>query len=108
MNPTVIAIYLVIQFIVQLAFYLAIKKHLFWGCFHLWKTFDISIESCSKTLSFLLFVINILISILVKIFTSSGGLTGMTNLGASVILGLIMYFDVYIFERELKKVLKED
>lgn len=108
MSTAVIVIYLAIQFIVQLAVYLTIKKHLFWACFSLWKTFGVSIEFCAKTLSFLLFVVNILISILVKEFTSSGGLTGVTNLGASVILGFIMYFDVDIFERELKKVLKEN
>ena len=101
MSPIMVLIYLVIQFIVQLALYISIKEHLLWGCFHLWKTFDVSIETSAKILSFLLFGTNMLISILVKVFTSSGGLTGMTNLGASVLVGLFMAYDVYMFKRIL-------
>lgn len=39
-------------------------------------------------------ILNILISMIVKYFTAEGGMTGITNLGASVLLGLIMYIDV--------------
>lgn len=108
MNKEMLIAYLIIQFVVQFSLYRITKKPLF-GLVRLISTAEK--EFCDNTnykttltiLAILMFVANIGLSILVKCFTSSGGLTGMTNLGASVLLGLIMSFDCFLFKIKLNK-----
>lgn len=52
--------------------------------------------------SCIFFIINILISVLVKLFTNAGAMSGMTNLFASVVLGLIIYIFILFGKRRLK------
>ena len=101
MSIEMVLIYLVIQFIVQLVLYENTKKLFIKGVFYIWKYLKLTPNTASTILSWVFFGVNIAISLLVKLFTSSGGLTGMTNLGASVFVGLFMAYDVYMFKRVL-------
>jgi ABC-type lipoprotein release transport system permease subunit len=47
-----------------------------------------------------LFGLNIGVSAFVKLFTSDGAMTGMTNLFASVFIGLISTYQVYSFKKK--------
>lgn len=47
-----------------------------------------------------LFCLNIFVSAFVKFFTSEGAMTGMTNLFASVFIGLISAYQVYSFKNK--------
>lgn len=47
-----------------------------------------------------LFCLNIGVSAFVKFFTSEGTMTGMTNLFASVFIGLISTYQVYSFKKK--------
>lgn len=89
MNLTVLLTYLVIQFIVQYIMYRPVRNFLF------------SIHSVyRRTIPFIkveFFILNILVSLFVFVFTGRGGMTGMTNTFASVILGIIMSIDYKLY-----------
>ena len=93
MNSTMLIIYLVIQLIVQYIAYLPIRNLLFW--LHSKKTTTIT------WLPFELFMLNLFVSIFVLVFTGRGGMTGMTNTFASVILGFIMFIQYKIYYQEI-------
>ena len=82
MNITVLLTYLAIQFLVQYIMYRPIRNFLF------------SVHSnWRKTIPFIkveFFILNILVSLFVFVFTGRGGMTGMTNTFASVLLGIVM------------------
>lgn len=101
MSIEMVLIYLVIQFVVQLVLYENTKKLFIKGVFYIWKYLKLTPNTASTILSWVFFAVNIAISLLVKLFTSSGGLTGMTNLGASVLVGVFMVYDVYAFKKIL-------
>lgn len=101
MSIELVLVYLVIQFIVQLVLYENTKKLFIKGVFYIWKYAKVNANVACTILSWVFFAVNIAISLLVKLFTSSGGLTGMTNLGASVLVGLFMAYDVYAFKKIL-------
>ena len=93
MNTTVLMFYLVIQLLVQYMFYLPVRNILFKLHSKFVKTIPwLSIE---------FFVINLIVSLIVLIFTGRGGMTGMTNTFASVLLGIIMYIDYKIYYNDL-------
>ena len=52
-------------------------------------------------IGFEFFIVNLLVSIIVLIFTGRGGMTGMTNTFASVLLGIIMYVDYRMYYRDI-------
>ena len=89
MSLSILVIYLLIQFVVQYIMYQPVKNWLF------------KIHSkCRKTIPLIkveFFIINILISLFVFVFTGRGGMTGMTNTFASVPLGIIMTIDYKLY-----------
>ena len=110
MSITVLLTYLLIQFLVQYIMYRPIRNFLF------------SVHSVyRRTIPFIkveFFIINILVSLFVFVFTGRGGMTGMTNTFASVLLGIVMtidyklyckhiisgkYYEDQEFEKEVKK-----
>ena len=108
MNKEMLIAYLIIQFVVQYALYRVTKKPVF-GVAGLISKLEKEFNPASNykttmtALSVIMFLLNIGLSILVKFFTESGGMTGMTNLGASVILGFFMSFDCFLFKIKLNK-----
>ena len=120
MNITLILVFLVIQFIVQLVLYHPLKKFFRWVLYRplaLYKwlyllgiEFDFAefIEKAKPALKTQiwtyifaggLFGLNLFISLLVKAFTSAGAMTGMTNLLASVFIGCLSAYDIYKFKK---------
>lgn len=93
MNSTMLIIYLVIQLIVQYMFYLPVRNVLF----KLHSKFVTTIP----WIGFEFFIVNLIVSIVVLLFTGRGGMTGMTNTFASVLLGLIMYIDYQLYYRDI-------
>lgn len=93
MNTNVLIIYLVIQLIVQYMFYVPVRNMLF----KLHSKFVKTIP----WIGFEFFVVNLIVSIVVLLFTGRGGMTGMTNTFASVLLGIIMYVDYKMYYRDI-------
>ena len=93
MSMSVIILYLFIQFVVQYMFYAPAREYLF------------KVHSKHrKTIPWIkgeFFVLNLLVSLAVLVFTGRGGMTGMTNTFASVILGLVMYMDYNFYVRDI-------
>ena len=89
MSLTVLLSYLAIQFLVQYIMYRPIRNFLF------------SVHSVyRRTIPFIkveFFILNILVSLFVFVFTGRGGMTGMTNTFASVLLGIIMTIDYKLY-----------
>ena len=85
------------QFMIQLFAYKQIKKILD-------KLVNYPVKKRIKQKSFLSFIkyefviLNILISILVLMFTSAGLVAGVTNLFASLLLALVMIIDAYKYK----------
>lgn len=85
------------QFMIQLFAYKQIKKILD-------KLINYPVKNHIKQESFLSFIkyefviLNILISIAVLMFTSAGLIAGVTNLFASLLLGLVMTIDAYRYK----------
>ena len=85
------------QFMIQLFAYKQIKKILD-------KLVNYPVKKRIKQESFLSFIkyefviLNILISILVLMFTSAGLVAGVTNLFASLLLALVMIIDAYKYK----------
>ena len=88
-------IVLIIQLLVQFIIYWQLRFVVFNIGLITYKTSK-SITTMTKTMLIMTFGLNIAISLFVKLFTSSGAMTGITNLFASAILGLIMYIDIKI------------
>ena len=88
---------LAVQFIIQLIAYKQIKKILD-------KLINLRVKKHVKQESFIAFIkyefiiLNILISVAVFTFTAAGLIAGMTNLLASVLLGLVMTIDAYRYK----------
>ena len=88
---------LAVQFIIQLIAYKQIKKILD-------KLINLRVKKHVKHESFIAFIkyefiiLNILISVAVFTFTAAGLIAGMTNLFASVLLGLVMTIDAYRYK----------
>lgn len=111
MNDKVLIIYLVIQFVVQLVMYKPIfsvinKLYSLLPKYMRFSGFDEDIiekvnSKYVQTMTVICFILNITISIFVKLFTSSGGATGMTNLFASVLLGFVMYIDILRLKKKM-------
>lgn len=93
MNLTVIIIYLLIQLSVQYIMYKVMRDLLF--------RVHAKFRNTIPWLKAEFFIINIIISLLVLVFTGRGGVTGMTNTFASVILGLIMAMDYNFYVRDI-------
>lgn len=101
--------YIVVQFLVQCALYYSLKwitTLIALGVHFLvyWLTENkaLSIKISVRVLSALLLMLNIAISCAVKYFTSSGAASGLSNLGASAILGFLMAYHIYKFKKELQ------
>lgn len=93
MNTTMLIIYLAIQLIVQYMFYLPVKNILF-------KLHSKRITTITW-IGFEFFFVNLIVSLIVLVFTGRGGMTGMTNTFASVLLGIIMYVDYKMYYRDI-------
>ena len=93
MNIKILIIYLAIQLIVQYMFYFPIRNFLFKVHSRYVKTIP--------WIGFEFFIVNLCVSIIVLIFTGRGGMTGMTNTFASVLLGIIMYIDFKMYYRDI-------
>lgn len=93
MNTTMLIIYLAIQLIVQYMFYVPVRNTLF-------KIHSKYVKTI-PWIGFEFFIVNLLVSIVVLLFTGRGGLTGMTNTFASVLLGIIMYVDYKMYYRDI-------
>lgn len=94
MTSETIIIFLIGQFIVQTMLYFTIARPIN----------KFVVNHRPKDLKVFLVIENILISVLVMWFTSSGASAGMTNLMASVLLGVIMSIDYNIlYNAKIKK-----
>ncbi len=111
----------VLQFVIQLAFYEAIKNVVIKTTTILHKFIKklcSSDNKVSKALNFLIgglvntnntvrvlsvqmFALNILISLSVAYFSGAGLIVGIANLTASCILGVVMSYDVYKTKKSL-------
>jgi hypothetical protein len=100
MKAEIMLVTLIIQTVVQMALYLStnnfihcVLKKVIWGLSLSHKAFGVKRQEMTNGLvSVSLIFYNILISIVVLKFTSTGALAGITNLGASVFVGLVMAF----------------
>lgn len=103
MNTELFYLVLAIQFIVQLVLYWNLRFIIFNIGLLTAKVTHYDIKYTMKSMLFTALAINILISLFVKVFTSSGATSGITNLFASTILGIFMYFDIVRVTKKLKK-----
>lgn len=95
-------IVLAIQLIVQFIIYWQLRFVVFSMGLTTFKVTK-NVKAMAKTMLVMTFALNIAISLFVKIFTSSGAITGITNLFASAILGVIMYIDINRVVNKAKK-----
>lgn len=93
MSAKVIIIYLIIQLIAQYVFYTWFRDWLF--KIHSKKISTITWIPIEFT------ILNIFISLFILVLTGRGGMTGMTNTFASVMLGIIMYVDYNFYYRDI-------
>ena len=105
MQQNMFFIVLAIQLLVQTIIYWQLRFVVFYTGL---TTFKITknINAMIKTMLVMTFALNILISLFVKLFTSSGAMTGITNLFASAILGVFMYIDITRVANKAKKEIK--
>lgn len=82
-----------IQFVVQTILYFQIARRI---NKMITKCKWFSLTQLKQIINIAMIVENILISMLVMAFTAAGAASGLSNLGASCLLGVIMYFDSYI------------
>lgn len=101
--------YIVVQFLVQCALYYSFKWvatliafGIYFLTYFLTENKVKSIKISIRALSALFLTLNIAISCAVKYFTSSGAASGLSNLGASAILGLLMVYHIYKFKKKLE------
>lgn len=92
----------VIQFIIQLFLYKQIISDILLLLVIKYLEFSNNTRVAIKIYKILLLGANILISILVRYFTNSGYMSGISNLFASVLLGFVMAFDVFRLKSKLK------
>ena len=119
MKTEILLLFLLIQFIVQLVMYIPFYKicrRVLFFFFSAYKYINYWLKKLEldmvlpKILLFpkvyvsffavYLFCLNICVSIFVKLFTSEGAMTGMTNLFASVFIGLISVCQAYAFKKK--------
>lgn len=94
MSIKIVLLYLLIQFIVQYIAYKPVRDLLFKIHSKYIKTIPwIKIEFV---------VLNIIVSLFVLLFTGRGGMTGMTNTFASVLLGFVMAIDYVVYIKSIK------
>lgn len=99
MNRELLIIFFIIQLTVQSVLYIqtrSIVKAIITNIIKFINIFNDNIitqESVNKTTSVILIIYNILISLLVLKFTSTGAYSGASNLFASCFLGVKMYLD---------------
>ena len=113
MNDRVLIAYFIIQFIVQLVMYKPIfkiinKLYMLLPKYMEFSGFDEDTikhvnDKYIQVMTVICFILNISISIFVKMFTSAGAASGMTNLFASVLLGFVMYIDINMAKKKLSK-----
>ena len=89
----ILVAYLVIQFIVQYILYTTFRP-LILSIGKLTYLIIDDVKITKKTLFILMLITNMAISVLVKYFTSDGAMAGLSNLGASTIIGLLMVIDI--------------
>ena len=94
--------YLIVQFVVQTLFYYIVAKK---PIFFIARVFSISGMSKSFLSAFLsisMLFANILITLFVLFITKASGMVGISNLGASAVLGVIMSIDAYLWLKKYK------
>lgn len=102
MQKDLFYVVMIIQLIVQFVLYWQVRFLVFKAGLISAKITKYNIDTTMRTMLVVAFALNIIISLFVKLFTSSGAMTGITNLFASVILGIIMYFDIARVIKKLK------
>ena len=119
MKTEILLLFLLIQFVVQLVMYIpfyTVCRRVLFFFFVVYKYVNYWLKRLEldmflpKILLFpkvyvsffaiYLFCLNIFVSAFVKFFTSEGAMTGMTNLFASVFIGLISAYQVYSFKNK--------
>lgn len=90
----ILSCYLLVAFIVQILIWFCLRDILCLILYYI--TFPISIFSIKYTkviVGILLFIVNILISTLLCLFTGTGNMIGVANLFSSVFVSFIMVYD---------------
>ena len=106
MSNQLFFVILIIQFVVQLVLYYQVRFLVFYVGLFTSKVSNKDLKITSKSMFITALALNIIISLFVKLFTASGAVTGITNLFASTILGLIMYYDIVRVINKIKKEIK--
>ena len=106
MHQTVVYTFLLCQFIIQFALYFTICRPILKATvphvYELLERNNIDLRWIYKIFNITMILVNLLISFLVLKFTKSGAIAGVTNMTASVILGLLLVLDVRILTRRRK------
>lgn len=103
MSSNLFYVVLLIQFIVQLVLYYQVRFLVFHVGIITSKVSGNNLKATAKSMLIAALVLNIVISLFVKLFTASGAISGITNLFASTILGVIMYIDVTRVVNKIKR-----
>lgn len=93
MNMSVIILCLICQFAIQLALYKSIKK-VYDNTIGRFLSKKLDNKKQEYVQEGLFIGLNFAISWLVACFTAAGAIAGITNLAASVLLGMVMYLDI--------------
>ena len=93
MSMSVILLCLLCQFVIQLALYKSIKK-VYDNTLGRFLSKKIKEDKQEKVQEAMFICLNFAISWLVACFTAAGAIAGITNLAASVLLGVVMYYDI--------------
>lgn len=103
MHKDLVWIFLICQLIIQTALYLTMARPLLKASvkplYELLTKYNMNLYWLYKVFNIAMILCNLAISFLVLKFTKSGATAGITNMTASVILGVIMVIDVQIITR---------
>ena len=95
-------ILLAAQFLIQYVLYRQIRFTLYWCMSAADDIFNGDMVVIKKTAWIVAIISNVGISLLVKYFTAAGSIAGISNLTASVVLGLFMAYDLNKFMKLIK------
>ena len=101
-NETLFISYLLIQILVQVFSYKTIAKTPIFTIANILHSCNTPIGIIKALLSVELLITNIIITVLVAKITNASAMIGITNLGASVVLGIIMAIDTYTWLKRSK------
>ena len=103
MHQTIVYTFLICQLIIQTALYFTIARPILKATvkpvYELLEKNNIDFRWMYKIFNVAMIATNLSISFLVLKFTKSGAIAGVTNMTASVILGILLVIDVHIITR---------